>query len=72
MLTDGEVSQPDKVIELAAKCPLDIKIHTFGIGDDCDKRLVQELAKKGRGTCSLVASGKTNLKSIVIKALGRA
>eukprot|EP00347_Sterkiella_histriomuscorum_P002847 403366571 len=71
MLTDGEVSNPQKVQELAAQCPFDIRIHTIGIGRDCDVRLVQSVAKAGRGSCSLVPEN-SNLKSIVIQALTRA
>ncbi len=65
MLTDGEVDSPKKVRDLAAKCPFDIRIHTIGIGRDCDVKLVQSVAKAGRGSCSLVPEN-ANLKSIVI------
>jgi hypothetical protein len=37
LLTDGEVSNPDKVIELASKSAENVKIHSFGVGSDCSK-----------------------------------
>ncbi|CDW91779.1 UNKNOWN [Stylonychia lemnae] len=71
MLTDGAVENRQRVIELAEKCPFDIRIHSIGVGRDCDVKLVQEVARKGRGSCSLVLENK-DLKTIVIQALGRA
>ena len=42
LLTDGDVSQPDKVIELAkiSSKGNSCNIHTFGIGQDCSVELV--------------------------------
>ncbi|CDW72326.1 UNKNOWN [Stylonychia lemnae] len=71
MLTDGEVDNREKVIQLAGQCPFDIRIHSIGIGRDCDVRLVSEVARIGKGSCSLVLDNK-DLKAIVIQALGRA
>ena len=68
MLTDGEVDNPEKVRKLAADCPFDIRIHTIGIGRDCSVKLVQDVARAGRGSCSLVPDN-ANLKGIVIQAL---
>ena len=65
LITDGEVDDRNTVIKAARDAPLDIRIHTFGIGSDCDERLVKELASAGRGTCSLVRENK-DLKSQVI------
>ena len=44
MLTDGEVENRDKVIRLAGECPFDIRIHSIGVGRDCDVKLVKEVA----------------------------
>ena len=71
LLTDGEVDNPDSVVKLATEAPQDIRIHTFGIGRDCDSSLVRRVASAGRGTCSLVRENK-DLKSQVIIALQRA
>jgi len=73
MLTDGEVSSPDKVVQLAATGASNnpCRIHTFGIGRDCSVDLVTRVAKAGRGICSLIPENK-DLRSIVISALARA
>ena len=65
MLTDGDVDNPENVIKLAADCPFDIRIHTIGIGKECSIKLVQDVAKAGGGSCSLVPDN-VNLKGIVI------
>ena len=73
LLTDGEVSSPERVIELARTAAKDgdCKIHTFGIGRDCSVDLVTKVASAGRGSCSLVFENK-DLRSTVIMALQRA
>ena len=73
LLTDGEVSSPDKVIQLAKKAAEDhgCRIHTIGIGSICSVKLVSDVARVGLGTCSLVRESK-DLRSIVIQALARA
>lgn len=72
LLTDGDVNNPEKVIDLANTRNDNIRIHTFGIGSGCNKHMVQMCAKNGRGSCSLVKDEDTNLKGTVIKALQRA
>jgi len=54
LLTDGEVSNIDEVISFAKKSNELAKIHTFGIGSGCDRRLVEGVARAGRGSHSLV------------------
>ena len=51
-MTDGEVSNPDEVISQAGICNENIRVHTFGIGDACDTRMVIGAAQAGRGSCS--------------------
>ena len=68
LLTDGEVSKPDKVINLARDAATVqglSKIHTFGVGSDCSKHLVENVAKVGNGICSLVIDSKA-IRSKVI------
>ena len=54
LLTDGEVDNPEMVIDLASKNADNVKIHSFGIGSDCSIQLVSEVARVGRGTASFV------------------
>jgi hypothetical protein len=56
LLTDGEIDDKEKVIEKCNTGSDKIRIHTFGIGSGCDKDLVQRMAEKGRGTCSLTGN----------------
>ena len=72
MLTDGEVENPEKVIELARTNADSVKIHSFGVGSDCSKYLVNEVAKAGRGTASFVDDSSNDLKGKVITALKKA
>jgi hypothetical protein len=72
LLTDGEVDNPDSVIELARKSADTVKIHSFGVGRDCSKKLVNEVAKAGRGTASFVDESSDDLKGKVITALKKA
>lgn len=46
-----------------------MRIHTFGIGNECDKQLIKETASAGRGTSSFAASKEDDLSSLVITAL---
>lgn len=73
LLTDGEVDSPEKVVWATRKAADQgqCKVHTFGIGSGCSKKLVRKVAKAGDGTCSIVMDN-SELKSIVIQALGRA
>ena len=72
LLTDGAVSNPDKVIELAKSSSDKTRIHSFGVGYGCSKYLVKEVAKAGRGSYSFVDEKSENLKGKVITALRRA
>jgi len=44
-------------------------VHTFGIGDDCDKELIKESAIAGRGSFSFAGDNCTNLSGQVVQAL---
>ena len=52
LLTDGEVSSPEEVINLARTS--ECRVHSFGVGRDCSKYLVKEVAKAGRGSSSFI------------------
>ena len=73
LLTDGMVKEP-QLVEQQAKYNPDVnRIHTFGIGDDCDKDMVINTSIAGRGSCSLVSDNRTKqLNGKVIKALEHA
>jgi hypothetical protein len=57
---------------LARKSADTVKIHSFGVGSDCSKKLVNEVAKAGRGTASFVDESSDDLKGKVITALKKA
>ncbi len=46
-----------------------MRIHTFGIGGDCDRQLIEGTARAGRGTSSFAVSKSDNLSKLVITAL---
>lgn len=72
LLTDGEVSNPQSVIQLARENADLARIHSFGVGYGCSKYLVKEVAKAGRGSYSFVDEKSENLKGRVISALRKA
>jgi hypothetical protein len=71
LLTDGGVSQPQNVIKLIQDNISKGNVHTFGLGSGCDRTLVENAAKAGQGSCSLVRD-TNNLKVKVISALMKA
>ena len=72
MLTDGQVGNSQAVINQAKFLNEDIRTHTFGIGSGCDKHMVTETAKAGRGSHSLVMDNSSELNAKVINALAKA
>lgn len=68
LLTDGEVGNPDKVIEIAKSNNENGRVYTFGVGSDCSKYLVKEVARAGRGSYSFIEEDE-NLNVKVINAL---
>lgn len=81
LLTDGQVDEPQKVIDLIRekvnarqKENVDLRVFTFGIGNDCDKKLVKESAEVGRGINYLVEDSRNMelLKTKIIDALLKA
>ena len=72
ILTDGAVENPQEVIEQAGKVKDQARIHTFGVGDNCDKKMVADIAKAGRGSCSILRDNSSVLNGHVIEALNNA
>ena len=71
LLTDGEVQNRDSCISRAKTGNEEIRLHTFGIGGQCDKEMVINMAKQGRGSCSLI-DNIDKLKPLVIRSLKKA
>ena len=72
LLTDGQVGNPDKVMEAARNASDVARVFTFGIGSGCDANLVKGTARAGRGTYTIVKDGCSDLNGLVIKALTNA
>jgi len=49
-LTDGQVGNTDQIAELIKQnCKEGNKVFSFGIGNDCDKNLIEKSALAGKG-----------------------
>lgn len=76
LLTDGEVANPDEIIQFVedqSRMPNNrTRTHAFGIGDGCDVDLCQRIATAGRGSFSFAEDGTPDLRHLVIKALKKA
>ena len=71
-LTDGSVGNSDQIADLARAHSDTIRVFTFGLGSGCDKNLVRNVAKAGRGTSTIVEDGSADLNGLVIRALSNA
>lgn len=72
LLTDGETSERERCLSLAEEKPADTTIHTFGVGNDCDRHFVTRMAELGEGTHSLIGSHEVHkLRSTVIQVLSK-
>jgi len=72
LITDGQVFNPDDVIELIRDNNNDFTVHTFGIGSGVSTTLVTECAKAGRGKPYFVNDKAEGLQRKVIDALCKA
>ena len=72
ILTDGNVGEPEKVIQQAQDHSDHCRVFTFGLGSGCDKNLVTQVANKGRGTSTIVRDGGEDLNGQVVRALQNA
>jgi hypothetical protein len=71
VLTDGFVTDREKVFAMMPKVPNNVKLSTFGIGEEFDRELVMEVASKGHGHPTCISDLKnTSLSAAVVKALG--
>ena len=69
ILTDGDISYTERVLDEIRKSNHQTRVHSFGIGSGASVYLVKEIAKEGRGSSTLVADEDPNLKAKVIKTL---
>ena len=70
LLTDGAVSNTYKIVELIDEYAVETnsRIHTFGIGKDASKELIEEAAGAGCGSCSFIINTE-EIEEQVIAAL---
>jgi Ca-activated chloride channel family protein len=73
LITDGEVANPDEVIQLVnssvEKNP-SLRFFTFGIGYGASHYLVKGIARAGRGKCEMVMPGE-KIQPKVLRQLSR-
>lgn len=58
LFTDGEVSYPDKVIQLAAAARENMRVFTFGIGYGASHQLIKGVARSTDGACEMIQPGE--------------
>ena len=65
------MSNTDEIVNFASNNKNKARIHTFGIGNHCDKNLVERIAAAGRGSSSFAGDSDSNISGIVVEALRR-
>ncbi|HVD91613.1 MAG TPA: VIT domain-containing protein [Vicinamibacterales bacterium] len=70
VLTDGEVTNTDAVLALAARHLADTRIFTFGIGASASHHLVRGLARAGGGVAEFIYPGE-RIEPTVMRQFGR-
>jgi len=70
VLTDGQVSNTDAVLELAKAHSRTTRVFTFGIGRGASHHLVQSLARAGGGSAESIFPGE-RIESKVVRLFGR-
>jgi hypothetical protein len=77
LLTDGQVSNTQQLVDLTRKHAVHTRLFTFGLGGSVDRHLVKTLAAAGRGECEFIRGGssarsKQDLTGKVMRNLIRA
>ena len=70
VLTDGQVSNTDAVLEVAKAHAKTARVFTFGIGAGASHHLVQGLARAGGGSAESIFPGE-RIESKVVRLFGR-
>ena len=70
ILTDGQVEDREKCIEVISTNSNKFRIHAFGIGNYFDKILIEKSGKLGKGSSSFVENVEL-IKPIVIEVLNQ-
>ena len=69
VLTDGEIGDRASVVQLVRNRCHNARIHMFGIGDGADQKLVEEVAKGGKGRAFMIPDNDPTLQAKIISAL---
>ena len=69
VLTDGDISDTQRVLDKVKEFNHHTRVHSFGIGSGASIYLVKELAKEGRGSSTLIADNDPQMKAKVIRTL---
>eukprot|EP01097_Dermamoeba_algensis_P007917 TRINITY_DN5109_c0_g1_i1.p1 TRINITY_DN5109_c0_g1~~TRINITY_DN5109_c0_g1_i1.p1 ORF type:complete len:870 (-),score=194.51 TRINITY_DN5109_c0_g1_i1:348-2957(-) len=64
ILTDGQVYDRDKVIELVKSATDYTRVFSIGVGDDADVSLIKALAEAGNGECEFISKSDSVDKSL--------
>lgn len=65
LLTDGGVSDPEKVIQLVAKAENKPRVFTFGIGHGASSSLLKGIARVSGGSCEMISDENSIGESVL-------
>ena len=72
LLTDGQVSNTDQLVQLVRKHASGVRLFVFGIGGAVDRSLCKRLARAGNGECEFVTESGGEIQAKVMRQLSRA